>query len=68
MLAYGTIYLVDIGLLRRLAQLSPTAFAEGDHLFTEFKGALTEDFVLQALITQFEVVLHYWAQSNSPIF
>lgn len=40
------IYLVDVGLLRRLAQLSPTAFAEGNRLFTEFKGALTENFVL----------------------
>lgn len=41
------IYLADVGLLRRLAQLAPTAFGEGDRLFTEFKGALTENFVLQ---------------------
>ena len=27
-----------IGLLRRLARLSPTAFGEGNRLFTEFKG------------------------------
>ena len=40
------IYLVDVGLLRRMAQLSPTAFGEGNRLFTEFKGALTENFVL----------------------
>ena len=44
------IYLVDVGLLRRLAQLFPTAFGEGNRLFTEFKGALTENFVLQTLI------------------
>ena len=37
------IYLVDVGLLRRLAQLAPTAFGEGNRLFTEFKGALTEN-------------------------
>lgn len=37
------------------AQLAPTAFGEGNRLFTEFKGALTENFVLQILITQFEV-------------
>lgn len=36
-------YLVDVGLLRRLAQLAPTAFGEGNRLFTEFKGALTEN-------------------------
>ena len=54
------IYLVDVGLLRRLAQLAPTAFGEGNRLFTEFKGALTENFVLQTLITQFEVMPRYW--------
>ena len=60
------IYLVDVGLLRRLSQLSPSAFAEGNRLFTEFKGALTENFVLQTLITQFEVVPRYWTQTNPP--
>ncbi len=60
------IYLVDVGLLRRLAQLAPTAFSEGNRLFTEFKGALTENYVLQSLITQFEVVPRYWTQTNPP--
>lgn len=60
------IYLADVGLLRRLAQLSPTAFAEGNRLFTEFKGALTENYVLQALLTQFEVMPRYWSQTNPP--
>ena len=60
------IYLVDVGLLRRLAQLAPTAFGEGNRLFTEFKGALTENYVLQALIPQFEVTPRYWTQTNPP--
>ena len=59
-------WLVDVGLLRRLAQLAPTAFGEGNRLFTEFKGALTENFVLQTLITQFEVMPRYWSQNNPP--
>ena len=50
----------------RLAQLAPTAFGEGNRLFTEFKGALTENFVLQTLITQFEVTPRYWTQTNPP--
>ena len=49
-----------------LAQLAPTAFGEGNRLFTEFKGALTENFVLQTLITQFEVMPRYWSQNNPP--
>ncbi len=60
------IYLVDVGLPRRLAQLVSTAFGEGNRLFTEFKGALTENFVLQTLITQFEVLPRYWTQRNPP--
>ena len=35
-------------------------------MFTEFKGALTENFVLQTLITHFEVTPRYWSQSNPP--
>ncbi len=60
------IYLADVGVLRRLAQLAPTAFTEGNRLFTEFKGSLTENFVLQTLLTQFEVTPRYWAQNNPP--
>ena len=60
------IYLVDVGLLRQMAQLAPTAFGEGNRLFTEFKGALTENFILQSLIPQFEVLPRYWSQTNPP--
>ncbi|MDE6516475.1 MAG: DUF4143 domain-containing protein, partial [Acetatifactor sp.] len=60
------IYLADVGLLRRLAMLAPTAFGEGNRLFTEFKGALTENYVLQTLVTQFEVIPRYWSKSNPP--
>ena len=60
------LYLVDVGLLRRLAQLAPTAFGDGNRLFTEFKGALTENYVLQTLTTQFEVAPRYWSQTNPP--
>jgi len=60
------IYLADVGLLRRLALLAPTAFGEGNRLFTEFKGALSENYVLQTLATQFEAAPRYWSQSNPP--
>lgn len=61
------IYLVDVDLLRRLAQLAPTAFGEVNRLFTQFKGALSENYVLQTLITQFEVFPRYWTQTNPPM-
>ncbi|MDO5483415.1 MAG: ATP-binding protein [Desulfovibrionaceae bacterium] len=58
------IYLTDVGLLRRMALLSPSAFAEGNRLFTEFKGALAENYILQALLPQFEAAPRYWSQHN----
>lgn len=58
------LYLVDVGLLRRLALLAPSAFAEGNRLFTEFKGALSENYVLQALQNQFEATPRYWSVLN----
>jgi predicted AAA+ superfamily ATPase len=58
------LYLVDVGLLRRLALLAPSAFSEGNRLFVEFKGALSENFILQALKNQFEVTPRYWAIDN----
>lgn len=65
-LAAFKIYLVDVGLLRRLALLAPTAFGEGNRLFTEFKGALSENYVLQSLRNQFEAMPRYWAIDNPP--
>ncbi|MGF6989260.1 putative AAA+ superfamily ATPase [Lachnospiraceae bacterium PM6-15] len=60
------IYLADTGLLRELSNLSPSAFAEGNRLFTEFKGSLSENYCLQSLSNQFEVLPRYWTQSNPP--
>ena len=58
------LYPVDVGLLRRLALLAPSAFLEGNRLFTEFKGALSENYVLQALQNQFEATPRYWSVLN----
>ncbi len=58
------LYLTDVGLLRTLANLSPTAFGDGMRLFTEFKGALTENYVLEALCVHYGRTLRYWAQNN----
>lgn len=60
------LYLVDVGLLRRLALLAPSAFSEGNRLFIEFKGALSENYVLQALQNQFEATPRYWSVLNPP--
>jgi predicted AAA+ superfamily ATPase len=58
------LYLLDVGLLRRLSLLDPIAVKEGNRLFTEFKGALSENFILQSLVQQFEVLPRYWTSGN----
>lgn len=58
------LYLADVGLLRKLSHLSHSAFSEGSRLFTEFKGALTENYVLQSLLPQLEVTPRYWSRLN----
>ena len=58
------IYLSDIGLLRKLAKLPSEIILNNSPLYSEFKGAMTENYVLQSLITQFEVMPRYWTSEG----
>ncbi len=58
------IYTFDVGVLRKLSQLDPIAFTEGNRLFVEFKGALIENYILQSLVPNFEVLPRYWTSGN----
>jgi len=59
------VYMCDVGLLRRLARLSPAAFSEGNRLFTEFKGSLSENYILQTLLPQLDGLPRYWTDGKS---
>ena len=58
------VYACDCGLLRRLAKLSPEIILSGNAGYTEFKGALAENAVLQSLVTQNDVKPYYWSSEN----
>lgn len=58
------IYMADTGLLRKKAHLHPQTMLVGNKLFSEFKGALTENYILQSLMQQCESVPRYWAVDN----
>lgn len=60
------IYLADVGILRRMSRLAPSAFGEGERLLVEFKGALAENYALQSLIAQLDTAPRYWSQNNPP--
>jgi predicted AAA+ superfamily ATPase len=59
------LYLADAGLLRTKFRLEPSAVMKGDQLFVEFKGILTENYVLQSLVRQFGNEIFYWTSGNS---
>lgn len=44
------LYAHDVGLLGVMSDLSPSVVLDGDSLFTNFKGAMTEQYVLQELL------------------
>lgn len=57
-------YSIDVGLLAAMGNINPKILLEGDALFQEFKGALTEQFVLQELVTSKNKQIHYWANDS----
>lgn len=61
------IYLNDVGLLRRMANLDSRIVVQGDKLFTEFKGAFTENYVLTMLSSMFEDTPNYFTFDRHEI-
>ena len=61
------IYMGDVGLLRRHAHLASSAFAEENRLFEEFKGALTENYVMQSLQHVQDGRLYYWTKTPHEV-
>lgn len=59
------LYLADTGLLCALSGLEMTAVLRGNELLEEFKGALTEQFVLQQLISQAGLRPFYWSAERA---
>ena len=54
------LFLVDVGLLSCMVGLRQNILLEGHDLFKEFKGALTEQYVLQQLKTIHGLQVYYW--------
>ena len=55
------LYHLDVGLLRVMSELSPDVILDGTKIFEEFKGALTEQYVLSELASKdFIRNIYYW--------
>lgn len=59
------IFLVDVGLLGAQSNLSASTIIDGNVLFTEFKGSLTENFIAQELMSTKQKELYYWASAGT---
>ena len=59
------IYLLDIGLLIARVDLDARVIIDGNRIFTEFKGALTEQYVLQQLIADLGIEAYYYSTEKS---
>lgn len=58
------IYLFDVGLLSAMCRVPPRIILDGDQLFSEFKGSLTENYVAEALSEATGAALYYWSSNR----
>ncbi len=58
------IYLSDVGLLTAMAEISYKILLDKQQIFKEFKGALTEQYVLQQLLSSGRNP-YYWTNGNA---
>jgi len=59
------LFVLDVGLLGAMSRLDAKIILEGNRLFEEFKGALTEQYVLQQLLVCPENDIFYWSAENA---
>lgn len=58
-------FLSDIGLMGAMSNIPVQSLLNGNMLFSDFKGALTEQFVLQQMKPNQSLSIYYWSADNS---
>ncbi|MEL7654704.1 MAG: ATP-binding protein [Bacillota bacterium] len=58
------LFMLDVGLLSCMVRLNQIVLLNGNELFKEFKGALTEQYVLQQLKTLRRIETYYWTNDR----
>ena len=58
------IFMLDIGLMGAKGKIPPETLLNSNQLFQEFKGAITEQFVLQQLTTLSNMDIFYWSSDS----
>ncbi len=55
------LFVLDVGLLGAMSGLDVKTLLNGNEIFTQYKGALTEQYVLQQLLCCDDIVVKYWS-------
>lgn len=58
-------FLSDVGLMGAMSNVPAQSLLDGNALFSDFKGALTEQYVLQQLLVKSSLSVYYWTSENS---
>ena len=58
------IYMMDVGLLGAMCHLDPALILDGHSLFSSFKGALIENYVLQEIKSHQNGPVYYWTSNG----
>ena len=61
------LFLLDCGLLGALSETPPEQILIGDNVFEEYKGAFTENYVLQRLKSLARTCVYYYSNDNSTL-
>ena len=61
------IYMSDVGLLRQHANIPYNILINKSNLFTEFRGSLTENYILQCLQSVYNQPTYYWSNNNYEV-
>lgn len=59
------LYMADIGILRKLSKLPYEVILDATPNYKEFKGSLTENYVLCELVKSVDETLYYWSSGNT---
>lgn len=59
------LFVLDVGLLGAMSELEAESILEGNDIFIEFKGALTEQYVLQQLISDTRYNPYYFGTEKA---
>lgn len=61
------LFVLDVGLLGAMAQIPPSFMLIGDKVFSDYKGAFTENYVLTQMVSVPETVTGYYSKDNSSM-